>query len=106
MKHFLTFTLIVLFTFLPSFSTKSQYIHQVSGTVTEWGTVDPLIGVSVTNLDMLHLGVPVGTVSDSYGRFTIMAKPNSDSLEFSLVGYKTKKLLARYNLDVYLEPED
>ncbi len=57
--------------------------HQVTGTVTDGGSGDPLIGANI-----VIKGTTVGTVADFDGKYTIMAN-TGDVLVITYTGYKS-----------------
>jgi iron complex outermembrane receptor protein len=77
-------SVLVVFLFLFSFFGLQAQNLEVTGTVTEAGTGDPLIGATV-----LIKGTTVGTVCDIDGKYKISA-PKGAILQFSLIGYLTK----------------
>ena len=76
MKNFLTKALLVLLMTLPAVA-----FAQVTGSVYDKNTGDPLIGVSVA-----VKGKSAGTMTDIDGNFSINANAK-DVLVFSYVGY-------------------
>ena len=66
-----------------SMGLKAQNL-EVTGTVTESGTGDPLIGATI-----LQKGTTIGTVCDIDGKYKISV-PKGAILQFSLIGYLTK----------------
>ena len=68
----------------------------VTGTVTEAGSGDPLIGVNVIVVsDRLPAGTTRGTVTDYDGRYRIEDVPAGADLQFSYTGYANLRLAAR-----------
>lgn len=61
--------------------------HKVAGTVTDASTGDPLPGVNI-----LVEGTSVGTITDSYGKFSIDVPSSDARLVFTFVGYNTEKI--------------
>lgn len=79
-----------------------QVQQEISGTVTDAQSGDPLPGVNVT--------VPnttVGTSTDGNGEFTLMAPDEADSLAFSFIGYQqqTVAINGRSTINIDLQPE-
>ena len=74
------FLLLVLFT-----STAALAQTEVSGTITDADTGDPLIGASV-----LVTGTSTGTVTDFDGNYTLNVPEGAESLTFSYTGYATQ----------------
>lgn len=72
------------YTQAPRYTTQTDN-NQVSGVVLEEGTNEPLIGVSVK-----VKGTTVGAMTDLDGRYSIAIPSNSNTLEFSYIGYNTK----------------
>ncbi|WP_299601255.1 von Willebrand factor type A domain-containing protein [uncultured Aquimarina sp.] len=66
----------------------------ITGTVTDQNTGDPLPGVNV-----IIFGTATGTNTDFDGNYAIKAKLN-DVLEFSFVGYTTKKIKVEKGVSV------
>ncbi len=74
------------------------YGQNYTGIVTDSKTAEPLIGLSIYNLNN-----EIGTTTDFDGSYEIQAKPN-DTLEFSYIGYQTQKIIVGNNfvIDVQL----
>ena len=70
----------VLFFWLAAFSVSAQ---QLSGTVRDASSNDPLIGVNI-----MIKGTTTGTISDVDGNFSLSANPG-DTLSISYIGYET-----------------
>ncbi|HLR36532.1 MAG TPA: TonB-dependent receptor [Chitinophagaceae bacterium] len=80
-----SFLLLTFLSCICYFSTQAQEA-QVSGTVTDASTGQPLTGVSVR-----VKGSKIGTITDSEGAFEIFSK-KGDSLTFTYLGYKKKEI--------------
>jgi len=74
----------LLFTSLSAFA---QQKVDISGTVTEPGTKEPLIGVSIS-----IEGTTTGTVTDLDGLYTLKDVPSNGFLVFSYLGMKTQRI--------------
>lgn len=74
------------FTSAPRYNTQPAS-GQVSGVVIEEGSNEPLIGVSVT-----VKGTTIGAVTDVDGRFSLAVPQNSNTLDFSYIGFERKSL--------------
>lgn len=61
--------------------------HRIVGKVTDSQSGDPLIGVNI-----LDKGTTNGTTTDSHGNYVLKVKSLRDTLVFSYIGYKTKKV--------------
>ncbi|MFA7458281.1 MAG: TonB-dependent receptor [Bacteroidales bacterium] len=74
---------------------------EISGTVKEAGTGEPLIGVTV-----LVVGTDSGTTTDIDGKFSLTV-PQNTTLRISYIGFTAKEILVteQTTLDVYLEQE-
>lgn len=83
----------------PSVSLLQQ---QITGSITDASTGEPLIGVSVT-----IEGTSKGTVSDLAGKFSLEVPGTSSVLSFSYVGYVPERitLSGQSTLDVKLIPD-
>ena len=92
MKQFLS-----IFLLLASLGLQAQ--HQVSGTVTDAGTGETLIGVSI-----LVKGVPTGAITGLDGSFNLNAPDANAILIFSYTGFKPQEIAleGRSTLDVQL----
>lgn len=87
MRCTLAVLVLALFSFADAFA---QEQHEVTGTVIDQMTGEPLPSVSI-----LVVGTDVGTTTDLDGNFTIrMADPNA-SLRFTFVGYETQVIPVR-----------
>ncbi len=75
---------LFLFLFLITAGLMAQ---SISGTITEEGSGDPLIGASV-----LVTGTTTGTITDFDGNFTLNVPANAESLTISYTGYSTQVL--------------
>jgi len=60
--------------------------HQVSGTVRDAGSGEPLPGVNV-----VVKGTTLGTATDLDGRYRLVVPSPQDTLVFSFVGYETRE---------------
>jgi TonB-dependent starch-binding outer membrane protein SusC len=63
----------------------AQNQHEVSGTVTDQMTGEPLPSVTI-----LEVGTETGTTTDLEGRFSITVSNSNASLRFTFVGYSTQ----------------
>ncbi|MFA5302302.1 MAG: SusC/RagA family TonB-linked outer membrane protein, partial [Bacteroidales bacterium] len=79
----------------------AQTLLEISGTVKEAGTGEPLIGVTV-----LLVGTDSGTTTDIDGKFSLTVPQNS-TLKISYIGFTTKEILVteQTTLDIILEQE-
>lgn len=74
--------------------------HEIKGTVTSEG------GNPLEFATILVKGSQTSTTTDALGKFTILAAHNSPTLIVSLLGYKTKEIVARdHFVDIQLEFE-
>lgn len=80
MKYIFTITLLLLTTLNTIAQTK------VRGTVTDAET-----GETLPFVNIVFANTTVGTISDLEGNFFIQGHVNSDTLEFSMVGYETHR---------------
>jgi len=84
MKKLLTYLGLCLALML--FISAGAYAQRtISGTITEAGTNDPLIGANV-----LVSGTSLGTITDLDGNFTLNVPNGSNSIEISYAGYTTQ----------------
>lgn len=99
MKYFYTFILCVLAAFNLNAQTK------VRGTVSDSETGEPLPFVNI-----VFKGTTVGTITDVDGNFFIQAHINTDSLEFSMVGYTPHVEILKRNayqeVNIKLSPDN
>ncbi|MEX2462687.1 MAG: TonB-dependent receptor [Balneolaceae bacterium] len=74
--------------------------HQVTGTITDEATGDPLQGVNI-----VIEGTLIGTSSDRDGQYEIMLSSPDQTLTFSFIGFETKRIdvEGRSVIDVVLE---
>lgn len=93
-KIFLSVFLIFCF----SLSAMAQNI-QVKGNVTDATYGDPIVGVTI-----LEVNTPNGTVTDMDGNFSISVAENSQ-IQFSFVGMKTVILPASQQMNVIMEDD-
>lgn len=77
---------LFIFFFFVSINSFTQ--THISGTVIDQNTKQPLPFVNIVYHNSKHLG----TTTDLDGRFTIHSNQNISDLEFSFMGYQTKKL--------------
>ena len=85
MKRNFTFLFLLLFAALGANQTFAQKVT-ISGTVTELGSSEPLIGVTA-----IIEGTTVGSSTDLDGKYTIHAEnTNGKNLIFSFIGYKSQ----------------
>ncbi|MGM0739142.1 MAG: carboxypeptidase-like regulatory domain-containing protein, partial [Bacteroidota bacterium] len=61
--------------------------HQVSGTVTDAETDEPLIGVNI-----VVEGTTIGTTTDSDGAWSLSVPDDEVTLQFSYLGYDTEEV--------------
>ena len=73
---------------------------QITGTVVDSETSEPLIGVSVRVPDS-----SIGVLTDEDGKFVITLPANQKNLTFSYMGMKPATLAARDGMKVLLETE-
>lgn len=83
MRYFVVFLFLLLPLFISAQETKDT---SVSGTIIKEGTITPVSGVNIININSVK-----GTVTDGQGRFTIEAKVN-DTLHLSFIGYQSIKV--------------
>lgn len=76
--------------------------QNISGTVTDATTKEPLTGVNVT-LE----GSTVGTITDINGKYSLEVPSNNAVLIFSFIGYNSERiqLTGNTNIDVQLVPD-
>lgn len=86
-KHFFL-SLCVIFALMLAIPANAQTNIQVKGTVTDSGTGEPLIGVSV-----VQKGTTNGTVTDIDGKFEL-GVPQGTILTISYIGYNSQEVLA------------
>lgn len=89
---------------IPKQSEPKQEINleQVTGTVTDAGTGEPLPGVNV-----VVKGTTTGTSTDSEGNYELNAPSLQDTLVFSFIGYQTQEvpINGRTEVNVALQPQ-
>ena len=75
---------------------------EVTGTVTDASTGEPLPGVNV-----LVKGTTTGTITDLNGKYSITVTDGSTILQFSYIGYLTQETQVNDNnvIDIQLEPD-
>ena len=87
--------LLLVFTFhLSPFTLQAQ---TVSGTVTDKGTGETLIGATV-----LDMATGKGTVTNAYGRYTLTLKSDAADLKVSFIGYSPQYFRVDLKSDVKL----
>lgn len=76
--------------------------RQVSGTVTEASSGEPLPGVNI-----VVQGTSRGTVTDINGQYTLGLQPGDETIIYSFVGYKsvTEQISGRTTIDVAMEQD-
>lgn len=76
--------------------------REVSGTVTDASSDQPLVGVSISVKDA---GSAVGTITDIDGKFRLNLPPGTDTLLISSIGFTSKEITVgnRSTIDVSLE---
>jgi TonB-linked SusC/RagA family outer membrane protein len=81
--------IFVLFTFCLLLQAITVHAQQktVSGTVTDAQTDSTLAGVNI-----LVVGTSTGTATDADGHYELQVKSLQDTLRFSFIGYKTKRI--------------
>lgn len=84
MRYFAVFLFSLLS--LCSFAQDQQKAETISGTIIDDGTLQPVTGASIININKVK-----GAVSDHRGNFTVEATAN-DTLHISLVGYQSIKV--------------
>ncbi|MFA5444898.1 MAG: carboxypeptidase-like regulatory domain-containing protein, partial [Bacteroidales bacterium] len=79
----------------------AQTLLEISGTVKEAGTDEPLIGVTI-----LVVGTDRGTTTDIDGKFSLNVPQNS-TLRISYIGFTAQEILVteQTTLDINLEQE-
>ena len=75
-------------------------VAQISGTVFDAGSNEPLPGANV-----VIQGTQTGTSTGTDGTFTINAD-EGDILVISFVGYKEQEVTAEEDIEIYLEPDE
>ena len=88
--------LIVFLTFLFTLQAFSQ---QVKGTITSDG--DPIPGVNIINTETGN-----GTLTDFDGNFIIEKVSDGDEIEFSYVGFATKRVVYSGQTELFIELEE
>jgi hypothetical protein len=83
MRYFVVFLLVFITAF--SFAQSSEP-ESVKGTIIDDGTLLPIAGVNIININKVK-----GTVTDNRGNFTLEASPN-DTLHISFIGYQSLKV--------------
>lgn len=98
--------LIFLFFIGFTFHISAQQKILVKGIVKDSGTGDPLIGVSVAELDNTNRVIG-GTVTDHNGEFGLRVSNVNNKLSFQYIGYKTvaENINGRAAINVTLESE-
>src|SRR5699024_6344180 len=83
--------------------TKSATQEQVSGTVTDASSGEPLPGVNI-----MVIGTSVGTTTDDNGDYSLEVESIEDTLRFSFIGYQTQEvpIEGRTSIDVALEKKE
>ena len=95
MKFRFLILLLLVFTFhLSPFTLQAQ---TVSGTVTDKGTGETLIGATV-----LDMATGKGTVTNAYGRYTLTLKSDAADLKVSFIGYSPQYFRVDLKNDVKL----
>lgn len=91
---------IILLTLMANAYAKAQR-YTISGTISEKGSRETLIGVNV-----IKRGAPIGTSTNNYG-FYALTLPASDSvtIDFSYVGYQTESRTFSLNKNITLNIE-
>ncbi|MDR8394082.1 TonB-dependent receptor [Aliifodinibius sp. S!AR15-10] len=80
---------------------KKEAVEQVSGTVTDAETADPMPGVNIS-----VKGTNTGTSTGANGGFSLNVSSLSDTLVFSFIGYQTTEIAinGRTSIDVAMQP--
>lgn len=101
MKQKLTSALLSCLLLLSATVTLKAQIRRIEGSISEYGTGEPLAGVAV----MLK-GSSVGTVSDADGKFELKAS-SGDVLVFSMIGFESKEVTLdeRSVLELQMQPD-
>jgi TonB-linked SusC/RagA family outer membrane protein len=99
MKLFLLTGLCCILFLLSGFSTALCQNNTVSGIVTDAKTGEPLAGVNI-----LVINTTSGTFTDSTGHYSLTLPTKKDTLRFSFIGYKTRRvpIKGRKTIDVEL----
>lgn len=80
-------------------------VQQKEGTMTVSGVVKDSNGDPVIGATIYEIGTKNGTVTDFNGSFTMNVHPGS-TLSVQYIGFTTKELKAKANMDIQLEEDD
>ena len=91
---------LIIFAFLSAFSVAQTHI--VSGTITDAGSGEPIIGATV-----LVVSTGNGTITDVEGKYQVETSTSEEKLKISYVGYQalTIDIAGRTSIDVVLTIE-
>lgn len=94
--------LLALALLLAPSNARAQDTRQITGTVIESETNQPLVGVNV-----FVQNTTIGTATDLDGRYALIVPANADTLVFSFIGFRTLKVAidGRSVIDVALDPD-
>jgi TonB-linked SusC/RagA family outer membrane protein len=87
MEKYISALALLIFCLLLSTITVHAQQKTVSGTVTDAQTDSTLAGVNI-----LVVGTSTGTATDADGHYELQVKSLQDTLRFSFIGYKTKRI--------------
>jgi hypothetical protein len=87
--------LLALF-LLPTFTASAQQKHTISGTVRDKNSGEVLIGASISIMELSHSG----SISNSYGFYSISAPAGDYTLIASFSGYKSDTIVVSLNKDL------
>ena len=90
MKPFYFLFMLTFFLLMANVSYAQQ--RQVTGTVTDEATGEPLIGVTI-----VLKGTTVGAITDLSGGYSISVSGDEATLQFSSVGYVTQEIVVGQN---------
>jgi hypothetical protein len=103
MRHFAKL-LLLAFCVCSFQNTFAQEKFTVSGSIKEASTGEDLIGASITSV-----GTNQGTITNTYGFYSLTLKEGEYNISYSFIGYKTitKKILLNqdFRIDIELEEE-
>lgn len=79
----------------PSYDTGFLQQYNISGTVTDGSTGEPLVGVSI-----VVKGTIIGTLTDIDGKFSVPVSQQQATLQVSFIGYTTQEIQASADVPV------
>jgi Family of unknown function (DUF5686)/CarboxypepD_reg-like domain len=95
---------LVIILFLSTITSGYTQITQIQGVVT-----DSLNGEPIPYVKIKIINSTFGTLSDTSGSYSFLSKPESDSVEFSFIGYKPQRIQFTIgipnNINVILAPD-